>query len=166
MRHRANSFENLVTSFDRELENFFNSATTSFSMPAIQSPPTEIDFVKRLQPKLSEFQWAYLSPDRSKKVLEKWTIRSQLRIDLSVIRNAIVAEVEDGDGVVDFDRVRKRNVVSFREFWGEWKSEVEGDEAAQRRKKSFFFSLCGFVWLLRNEFCEGKMKGKDRKIDF
>ena len=138
MRHRANSFENLVTSFDRELENFFNSATTSFFMPAIQSPPTEIEFVKRLQPKLSEFQWAYLSPDLSKKVLEKWTIRSQLRIDLSVIRNAIVAEVEDGDGVVDFDRVRKRNVVSFKDFWGKWKSEVEGDEAAQRRKKSFF----------------------------
>ena len=50
-----------------------------------------------------------------------------------------MAEVEDGDGIVDFDRVWKRNVVSFREFWGEWKSEVEGDEAAQRRKKSFFF---------------------------
>lgn len=30
-----------------------------------------------------------------------------------------MAEVEDGDGVVDFDRVRKRNVVSFREFGGE-----------------------------------------------
>lgn len=42
-----------------------------------------------------------------------------------------MAEVEDGDGVVDFDTVRKRNVVSFREFWGVWKSEVEGDEAAQ-----------------------------------
>ena len=50
---------------------------------------------------------------------------------MSAIRNAIVAELEDGDGVVDFNRVRKRNVVSFREFWGVWKSEVEGDEAAQ-----------------------------------
>ena len=80
---------------------------------------------------------------------------------MSAIRNTIVAEVEDGDGVVDFDRVKKRNMVSFREFWGEWKSEVEGDEAAQRRKKSIFSSLCGFVWLLRNEFCEGKMKGKN-----
>uniref|UniRef100_A0A7N2M7N3 Uncharacterized protein n=1 Tax=Quercus lobata TaxID=97700 RepID=A0A7N2M7N3_QUELO len=109
MRHQANSFKNL--------------------------PLAEIDFVKRLQPKLSEFQQAYSSSDFSKKVLEKWTPRSRLQIDLSaIIRNAIVAEVEDGDGVVDFDRVRKRNVMSFREFWREWKSEVEGDEAAQRRK--------------------------------
>ena len=90
--------------------------------------------MKRLQPKLSEFQWAYSSPNLSKKVLEKWTPRSWLRIDLSAIRNVIVVEVEDGDGVVDFDRVRKRNVVSFREFWREWKSEVEGDEVAHRRK--------------------------------
>ena len=42
--------------------------------------------------------------------------RSRLRIDLSAIRNVIVAKVEDGDGVVDFNKVRKRNVVSFREF--------------------------------------------------
>ena len=35
MRHRANSFKNLATSFDRELENFFNSASTSFFVPAI-----------------------------------------------------------------------------------------------------------------------------------
>ena len=41
-----------------------------------------------------------------------------------------MVEVEDVDGVVDFDRVRKRNMVSFKEFWGEWKSEVEGDKAA------------------------------------
>ena len=29
-----------------------------------------------------------------------------------------MAEVEDGDGVVDFKRVRKRNVVSFRVLGG------------------------------------------------
>ena len=29
-----------------------------------------------------------------------------------------MAEVEDGDGVVDFNRVRKRNVVSFRVLGG------------------------------------------------
>ena len=82
-----------------------------------------------------------MSLNFSKKVLEKWTLRSRLWIDLSAIRNAMVVEVEveDRDGVVNFDRVRKRNVVSFKEFWGEWKSEVEGDKAAQRRKKSFFF---------------------------
>ena len=73
-----------------------------------------------------------MSLNFSKKVLEKWTLRSRLWIDLSAIRNAMVVEVEveDRDGVVNFDRVRKRNVVSFKEFWGEWKSEVEGDEAA------------------------------------
>ena len=94
-------------------------------------PLAKIDFLKRLQQKLSEFRQAYLSPNFSKKVLEKWTLRSGLWIDLSAIRNAMVVEVEveDRDGVVNFDRVRKRNVVSFREFWGEWKSEVEGDEA-------------------------------------
>ena len=116
MPHRANSFKNLATSFDRELENFFNSATTSFSLLEIRSPLAEIDFVKRLQLKLSEFRRAYSSPDFRKRVLEKWTLRLRLQIDLSAIRNEIVAEVEDGDGVVDFDRVRKRNVVSFREF--------------------------------------------------
>ena len=36
----------------------------------------------------------------------------------------------------------------------------------REEKSHFFFSLCGFVWLLRNEFCEGKMKGKNKKSDF
>ncbi|KAK7848764.1 digalactosyldiacylglycerol synthase 1 [Quercus suber] len=107
MRHQANTFKNLAMSLDRELENFFNSATTSFSVPAIRSPLAEINFVKRLQPKLSEFRQVYSSLDFSKKVLEKWTPRSRLWINFSAIRNAIVAEVEDGDGVVDFNRVRK-----------------------------------------------------------
>ena len=31
----------------------------------------------------------------------------------------VEVEVEDRDGVVNFDKVRKRNVVSFKEFWGE-----------------------------------------------
>ena len=81
-------------------------------------PLAKIDFLKRLQRKLSEFQRAYSSLDFNKKVLEKWTPRSGLWIDLSTIRNAMVVEVEveDRDGVVNFDRVRKRNVVSFREF--------------------------------------------------
>ena len=82
-------------------------------------PLAKIDFLKRLQQKLSEFRQAYSSPNFSKKVLEKWTLRSGLWIDLSAIRNAMVVEVEveveDRDGVVNFDRVRKRNVVSFRE---------------------------------------------------
>ncbi|KAK7845067.1 digalactosyldiacylglycerol synthase 1 [Quercus suber] len=85
-----------------------NRATTSSSSSSNSSAfsfiSKEINFVKRLQPKLLEFRRVYLSPDFSKKVLEKWTPRSRLWIDLSAIRNVIVAKVEDGDGVVDFDR--------------------------------------------------------------
>ncbi|GMN39562.1 hypothetical protein TIFTF001_008781 [Ficus carica] len=123
MKERANSFKNLATSFDREIENFFHSAS-AFSVPAIRSPPAEIEFVKRLQPNLSEFRRAYSSPDFSKKVLERWGPRSKIRIDLSAIKNAIVSEVEaDGDGTLDFNRVRRGKKLAFREFWGEWKAE-------------------------------------------
>ncbi|KAK9156856.1 hypothetical protein Scep_003430 [Stephania cephalantha] len=92
MRARASSFKNLANSFDREIENFFNSAPAAFAVPAIRAspPPTEIDFVKRLQPKISEFRRAYSSPEFSRKVLEKWSPRSRIGIDLSAIRNAIV----------------------------------------------------------------------------
>lgn len=129
IRNRANSFKNLATSFDRELENFINSAST-FSVPsAIRSSrrPAEIDFVKRLQPKLSEFRRTYSAPDFSKRVLEKWGPRGSIRIDLSAIRNAIVSEADDGHGIVDFDRARRRRRrrVRFMEepkvekdYWG------------------------------------------------
>ena len=103
MRDRANSFKKLATSFDRELENFFNSAPTFAVTPLRRPPPAEIDFVKKLQPKLSEFRRAYSSPDFSKKVLEKWGPRSRIRIDLSAIKNAIVSEVDDSDGIMDLD---------------------------------------------------------------
>lgn len=134
MRDRANSFKNLATSFDRELENFFNSAAPPpFSVPVVRSPPpAEIEFVKKLQPKLSEIRRAYSSPDFSKKVLEKWRPRSRIRIDLSAIRNAIVSEVdeeeEEGDDeVVDFERRKRGRRLSLKEFWvwKEWKGEGE-----------------------------------------
>ena len=125
MRDRANSFKNLATSFDRELENFFNYAP-NFSVPPIRyPPPAEIDFVRKLQPKISEFRRAYSSPDFSKKVLGKWRPRSRIRIDLSAIKNAIVSDVEDADGVVDIDRVKRGRRLNFKEFWGEWKGEGE-----------------------------------------
>lgn len=125
MRDRANSFKDLATSFDRELENFFHSAPP---LPSItSSPPAEIEFVKKLQPKLSEIRRAYSSPGFSKKVLDKWRPRSTIRIDLSAIKNAIVSEVEDTDGFVDLDRVNRGRKLSFREFWGEWKAEGEAD---------------------------------------
>lgn len=133
MRDRANSFKNLANSFDRELENFLNS-TSAFSVSTNRSShPPEIDFVKKLKPKLNEFRRAYSSPDFSKKVLEKWGPRPSLRIDLSAIKNAIVSEVEDGsDGIGDFDRVWMRRRVTFREFWGVSKGEEEADEGQSR----------------------------------
>ncbi|KAJ1376696.1 Digalactosyldiacylglycerol synthase 1, partial [Sesbania bispinosa] len=126
MRDRAKSFKNLATSFDREIENFFNSAAPAFSVPAMRSPPpppAEIEFVKKLQPKLSEFRRAYSSPDFSKKVLEKWRPRTRIRIDLSAIKNAIVSEEVD-EGIVDFERGKRGRRLSF---WEELKGEGEGE---------------------------------------
>ncbi|KAG4396511.1 hypothetical protein GLYMA_19G200000v4 [Glycine max] len=128
MRDRANSFKDLATSFDRELENFFNSATPPFSVPAMRSPPPkEIEFVKSLRPKLSEIRRAYSSPDFSKKVLEKWRPRTQIRINLSAIKNAIVSAEEVGqeeeEGIVDFEKRRRRRLS----FWEEWKNDGEGE---------------------------------------
>lgn len=127
IRNRANSFKNLANSFDRELENFINSAST-FSVPSLSSStPAEIDFVRKLQPKLSEFRRTYSAPDFSKRVLERWGPRGSIRIDLSAIKNAIVSEVEDGDGIIDFNRVRRRRRVNFRNFRDEEVKEKEND---------------------------------------
>uniref|UniRef100_A0A7N0UUL4 Digalactosyldiacylglycerol synthase 1, chloroplastic n=1 Tax=Kalanchoe fedtschenkoi TaxID=63787 RepID=A0A7N0UUL4_KALFE len=124
MKNRADSFKNLATSFDREIENFINSAST-FAVPTIKyssaSPPAEIEFVKKLRPKLSNIKRAYSSPDFSKNVLEKWSPKATIRIDLSSIRNAIVAEAE-GDG---YGSWRGRTKLNFNEFLGEWKREGE-----------------------------------------
>ncbi|KAD3337380.1 hypothetical protein E3N88_32900 [Mikania micrantha] len=125
MKDRAKSFKNLASSFDREFENFLTSASRStFPVPAISNSSSlstaEIDFVKKLQPKLSEFRRAYSSPDFSKRVLEKWSPRAKIRIDLSAIRNAIVSEVDDGDGREGYRRTR------VRDFSWEWK--VDGDD--------------------------------------
>ncbi|KAJ4971949.1 hypothetical protein NE237_005048 [Protea cynaroides] len=132
MRARAKSFKNLAISFDRELENFFNSAS-SFSVPAIGSTSaTDINFVKRLQPKLSEFRRAYSSPDFSEKVLEKWRPRSRIRINLSAIRTGIVSEVEEHkDGIIDFnsrDRFWGGSKVRLKNFRWEWRGDNEGNQ--------------------------------------
>ncbi|KAJ6746025.1 DIGALACTOSYLDIACYLGLYCEROL SYNTHASE 1 CHLOROPLASTIC [Salix koriyanagi] len=121
MRSRANSFKNLANSFDREIENFFNSASiASFSVPSPLKSSTSPDFVKKLRPTFSEIRRAYSAPEISKKVLEKWGPRATLGIDLSAIKNAIVAwEVdEERRWAVGLDRRRK---LGFREFWGEGK---------------------------------------------
>ncbi|KAL2933500.1 Digalactosyldiacylglycerol synthase 1 chloroplastic [Bienertia sinuspersici] len=136
MKDRANSFKNLASSFDRELENFINSAS-SFSVPAIKSTTnSEIDFVKKLQPKLSEFRRVYSSPEFSRKVLEKWSrpTRPRIRIDLSAIRNAIVEEAEVDGG----ERVRVgKNRVRFREFKWDWKGEGEGEGESDDGEEGF-----------------------------
>ncbi|KAM7262166.1 hypothetical protein ACFE04_021243 [Oxalis oulophora] len=75
MRDRANTFKNnLTSSIDRELENFINSASTSFYINNnnnnyYNSSPAEIDFVKKLQPKISEFRRVYSAPDFRKRIL-------------------------------------------------------------------------------------------------
>ncbi|KAE9585348.1 hypothetical protein Lal_00018099 [Lupinus albus] len=147
MKDRANSFKNLATSFDRELDNFLNSATPPpFSVPAMDSPPPpEIEFVKKLRPKLSAMRRAYSSPDFSKNVLEKWRPKARIRIDLSAIRNAIVSEVEEaeesGEEVVEFEREKRGRRLSLKEFWdwGEWKGEGEArDWEPIRKLKSRF----------------------------
>ncbi|KAI3472084.1 hypothetical protein Pfo_029120 [Paulownia fortunei] len=117
LKNRANSFKNLA---DRELENFLNSASKSpFSVPTITAsatlspaPLAEIDFVKKLQPKLSEIRRAYSSPDF------KFYPRPQIKIDLSAIKNAIVAERERFRkwGRLRF-KERERDEGQFGEFW-------------------------------------------------
>ncbi|EPS70427.1 digalactosyldiacylglycerol synthase 1, chloroplastic, partial [Genlisea aurea] len=123
LKTRANSFKNLA---DRELENFLNSASRSpFGVPSITasatvsaSPPAESDFVKKLRPKLSAIRRAYSSPDF------KFYPRPKIKIDLSAIKNAIVAEVGEEQEVDYRDKFRKwrfkdkeKDAGQFGEFW-------------------------------------------------
>ncbi|KAJ8615481.1 hypothetical protein MRB53_034853 [Persea americana] len=141
MRARATSFKNLATSFDRELENFLLSSASSLSatirpLPPPPSSPAEIEFVKRLQPKLSEFRRA---PEFSRKVLQKWTPRSRIRIDLSAIKNAIVSEVEDSVGFVELDGERSwrsgRGKIRGKEFHWDWKGDEEWEPIRVLKKR-------------------------------
>uniref|UniRef100_A0A6N2MSL1 Digalactosyldiacylglycerol synthase n=1 Tax=Salix viminalis TaxID=40686 RepID=A0A6N2MSL1_SALVM len=173
MRSRANSFKNLANSFDREIENFFNSASiASFSVPSPLKSSTSPDFVKKLRPTFSEIRRAYSAPEISKKVLEKWGPRAKLGIDLSAIKNAIVAwEVdEERRWAVGLDRRRK---LGFREFWGEGKEGGGGKfgewkpiRVLKRRlrefeKKSEFGEIFG--GLKNSEFVE-KLKSSLKAI--
>ncbi|KVH90629.1 hypothetical protein Ccrd_007398 [Cynara cardunculus var. scolymus] len=125
MKDRAESFKNLASSFDREFENFLNSASKS-SFPVLvtsSSPsPAEIDFMRRWQPKISDISRTYSSPDFSRRVLKKWRPRANIRIDLSAIKNAIVSEVEFDDREAYQRRARTR-VNNFS-----WELEGEGDQ--------------------------------------
>ncbi|KAL8152368.1 hypothetical protein V2J09_010128 [Rumex salicifolius] len=126
MKDRANSLKNLASSLDRELENFINSAS-SFSVPTIRSSSAqaEIDFVKSLRPKFSEFRRVYSSPEFSRKVLEKWSPRARIRLDLSAIKNAIGEEGErrwPGKG-------KGSSSLSFKELRWDWNGEGDGEES-------------------------------------
>lgn len=121
IRARATSFKDLA---DRELENFLHSSPV-FSVPArspADSSIAELEFVKRIQPKLSEFRRAYSSPDFSRKMLERWSPATSIRIDLSGVRNAVVSD--DKGGMLDLERdgprrrVRRIRVKETDE--GEW----------------------------------------------
>lgn len=177
LKNRANSFKNLA---DREFENFLNSASRSpFSVPTITAsatlnpaPPAEIDFVKKLQPKLSEFRRAYSSPDF------KFYRRPQIKIDLSAIKNAIVAEVgEDEEEEEERETLRKwrsrrmrfkeggREEGQFGEFWEpvktlksrlrelEHKSSseilegIKNSEFVEKFKSSLVCNSCFLFWL-------------------
>ncbi|URD82854.1 Digalactosyldiacylglycerol synthase [Musa troglodytarum] len=99
MRQRANSFKNLA---DRELEHFLNSAAIPPSGAALPSPSiAEFELVKRIQPKLSAIRRAYSSPEFGRRVLEKWSPKATIRIDLSAIKNAIVSEVDEVGAALD-----------------------------------------------------------------
>ncbi|CAN4109448.1 unnamed protein product [Withania somnifera] len=116
IKNRANSFKNLA---DRELENFLNSASISpFVVPVITTSatttPAEIEFVKKLRPKISEIRRAYSSQEF------KWPAQGKLRIDLSAIKNAIVEEVEEEERWRKWRRERiKEEGRQFGEF--DWK---------------------------------------------
>ncbi|XAR69825.1 Digalactosyldiacylglycerol synthase [Bertholletia excelsa] len=103
MRDRANFFRSLASSFDQELENFFNSA--SKSTPAIRSsPPMVVDFMRR---------W---------KALGKWSPRPRISINLLAIKNVVVSET---------GRSQRGRSVRFKDFRWEWKGEGRSGNAGQ-----------------------------------
>ncbi|XWS59384.1 hypothetical protein CRYUN_Cryun08bG0117200 [Craigia yunnanensis] len=168
MKDRANSFKNLAASFDREIENLIHSAAPTFSVPAIRQS-SEIDFMKKLQPKISEFRRVYSAPEISRKVMEKWGARAKLGIDLSRIRSAIVAEVneieeEDMDGIIEFNKVRKGRRARYRDGrqFGDW----EPIRALKTRLREFEkknSSVEIFVGFKNSEFVE-KVKSSLKAI--
>ncbi|KAK4380621.1 hypothetical protein RND71_002483 [Anisodus tanguticus] len=112
IRNRANSFKNLA---DKELENFLNSASKSpFIVPTITATatttaaPAEIDFVKKLKPKLSEIRRAYSSPDF------KWAPKGKLKLDLSGIKNA--EDEEEDERLGKWRRQRFKDEGQFGEL--------------------------------------------------
>ncbi|XP_049390517.1 digalactosyldiacylglycerol synthase 1, chloroplastic-like [Solanum stenotomum] len=89
VRSSADADLQLIRNRAKELENFLNSVPTITATATTTITPGEIDFVKKLRPKLSEIRRVYSSPDFN------WAPKGKLRIDLSGIKNAIVTETEN-----------------------------------------------------------------------
>ncbi|KAJ9554767.1 hypothetical protein OSB04_009381 [Centaurea solstitialis] len=125
MKDRAKSFQNLASSFDREFENFLNSASKStFPVTSSSSPsPAEVDFMRRWQPKVSDIRRRHSSPDFGSRAPEKWKPRAKIRIDLSAIKNAILSEVE----FYDTELYQRRARMKVNDDFG-WELKGEGDQ--------------------------------------
>lgn len=125
LRNRANSIFKLA---DQGVEHFINSA--SFTVPTVTASatttPAEIEFVKKLRPKISEFRRAYSSPDF------KWGTKGKLRIDLSAFRNAIAPEGEEEN---ESERWRTWRRLRFTEGGG--KEEGQSGEFSWEPIKAF-----------------------------
>ncbi|KAH0767809.1 hypothetical protein KY285_003680 [Solanum tuberosum] len=89
VRSSADADLQLIRNRAKELENFLNSVPTITATATTTITPGEIDFVKKLRPKLSEIRRVYSSPDFN------WASKGKLQIDLSGIKNAIVTETEN-----------------------------------------------------------------------
>lgn len=141
MRSRANSFKDLA---DRKLENFLHSApvfSSSAQYPMDRSF-AELEFVKRIKPKLTEFQRAYSSPNFSRKMLERWSPRTSIWIDLSGIRNAVISEADDNGWLLDLEKVGPQCLI--RKMQGKQKDkeeEVEWEPIRQLKEKFKEFDL-------------------------
>ncbi|KAL3536031.1 hypothetical protein ACH5RR_004492 [Cinchona calisaya] len=174
IKNRANSFKNIA---DRELESFLKSASRShFAVPTITASatatPAEIDFVKKLQPKLKEFRRAYYSADFK---WSHWNPKPKIRIDLSAIKNAIASEVEDEEEDDEWERLRKWRRVRFKEtairkerLFGELWEPIKAlktrlKEFEQKKSSSSRFPSEIFEGIKNSEFVE-KFKSSLRSI--
>ncbi|XP_004497658.1 digalactosyldiacylglycerol synthase 1, chloroplastic-like isoform X2 [Cicer arietinum] len=118
----SNTFSSLSKRWREDLR-LMRDRANSFTINSLPSTTfDDVDFVKNLRPKLSEFP--------------KRTPKSSIRINLSAIRDAIVSEVEeDMDGILGFGEGNKR--FSCSEFWNGDEQCYTDWEPIQAFKKQF-----------------------------
>ncbi|WOL11872.1 digalactosyldiacylglycerol synthase 1, chloroplastic isoform X1 [Canna indica] len=151
MRKRANSFKDLA---DRELEHLLKPAGSP-------SPPIgELELVKRIHPKLSEIRRVYSSPEFGRKVLEKWSPKSTIRINLSAIKNAIVSEVDEVGAALDLSWNEDRNKANVR--WEEQRGvEVEDEGNEWKPIRMLKTRLKEFEWKSQSGDIFGSFKNSE-----